>query len=798
MMNLPQIKAKSLEIFKQYLPDITIGKNILCPLHDDRKTKSFRLYGTADDLKFKCFGCGKQGDGLEFIQKIEGCGFEDAVKKAENIIGLNGNSKQKKTLLTPKQIQGLTLDGGYKFSRVHTYKKGAPEYKKAIYKNNAGDKQGRFFTLINKVKNLYIWGRQSSPVLYNGELLEGKKVEGLIFACESEQDAENLVKLGLVAVSSGGANSWRDEFSNLLQGREIIIPPHNDIAGKKFAETVAKSLQGEAISIKILDAEIFGNFRGADVSDWIAQGGTKDRLIEIINNAPEWSSTDVTDVTVLDKDLILISPFPFDVFPKKLLSIIKSLSNALHVEPELIASTLLTITSGAIGNTIRVSPKQGYEVTPFIWLIIIALSGYGKSPVVQTLLKYIKHLQAKNYKKYQAENKEYEGQLRKSKEDKSIDMPDKPKLRHSIVSDCTVEALANVFENDGRGVVIYQDEIAGLIFGLDQYKGKGNDRQHYLELFNCDSWKIDRKSGVKFIQNTGASIIGGIQPKVMPKVFNGDSFDDGFLPRFLLLNAENGATKFSRQPITEDALLYWTGLLDWCYRLPLSYDDLGFIQPKVLILSSDALTEYERFYNDYGDRMPFLSERAKVFIPKLTAYYSLKFAGVLQAIKAFDNGASIGSLIDAETIKDAIGLTKFFAGQVVRTLQHYEGDSLTEYQKRLVNVLYRLQGEVSGGRLPLSRIVDTFNEGLPEAVRHTPEKISSMLKEFVLTTAKGSHNLSFLQWEAEKIQKIFSKTTVTTVTSVTQKDTPTPQKVTDVTDVTVYPEEPIFINTEVD
>lgn len=489
---------------------------------------------------------------------------------------------------------------------------------------------------------------------------------------------------------------------------------------------------------------------------------------------------------IIDHDLIPAYSFPFNAFPQRLLAIIKSISNALHVEPEIVASAMLTIASGTIGNTIRVSPKQGYEVSLFIWLIVIALSGYGKSPVIQTLLKHIKHLQAKSYQAYQEKNKEYEMQLRKAKQESNIEIPEKPRLRHHFVSDCTVEALGNVFENDSRGVIVYQDEIAGLILGLDQYKGKGNDRQHYLELFNCDSWKIDRKAGIKFIHNTGASIIGGIQPKVMPAIFKADSFDDGFLPRFLLLNAENRQLRFSRQQITENDIQYWIDLLNWCYEIPLINDDAGFVNPKVLILSSEALDVWEQFYNEYYSKMPFLPERAKVFIPKLTAYYSLKFAGVLHVIGAFDKGASINSLIDAEIIHHAIDLTHYFAGQAMRALKHYEGDTLTEYQKRLIETLYGLQGEVKNGMLPLSRIVDTFNGGLPEAVKHTSERIRGILKGLGLTTEKGTHNLSFLQWESEKIQKLFSKVTVTTVTSVTPRSISISEKVTDVTDDTVY------------
>jgi hypothetical protein len=503
------------------------------------------------------------------------------------------------------------------------------------------------------------------------------------------------------------------------------------------------------------------------------------------------------ETPITDQNLIPVCSFPFDVFPKRLLEVIKNISDALHVEPELVANSMLTIISGALGNTIRISPKHNFEVAPFIWLIVIALSGYGKSPIVQTLLKHLKHLQAISYNEYQKKLQEYEKKFRKAKQDETVDIPEKPKLQHYVVSDCTVEALANVFECDGRGVIIYQDEIAGLILGFDQYKGKGNDRQHYLELFNCDSWKIDRKAGVKFIHNTGASIIGGIQPKVMPKVFREDSFDDGYLPRFLLYNAENRPLKFNRQAITDEVISYWIELLNWCYDIPLVCDDAGFIKPKVLILSVKALDLWEKFYNDYGGKMPFLSERARVFIPKLTAYYSLKFAGVLHAIEAFDKGISINSLIEDETIQRTIELTHYFGGQAIRALKLYEQpeDTLNEFQKRLIETLYKLQGEVKGGKLVLSRITEVFNSVLPQSV--TPEKVSSMLRDLGLTTERSTGNYSYLLWESEKVQKLFSKTTLTTLTTVTKQKSDKGNKVKEVKEVNVDTENLIEVEGEI-
>ena len=48
----------------------------LCPFHAD-KTPSFFVF---QDNHYKCFGCGEHGDCIDFIQKLHGLSFKDALK----------------------------------------------------------------------------------------------------------------------------------------------------------------------------------------------------------------------------------------------------------------------------------------------------------------------------------------------------------------------------------------------------------------------------------------------------------------------------------------------------------------------------------------------------------------------------------------------------------------------------------------------------------------------------------------------------------------------------------------------
>jgi hypothetical protein len=291
-------------------------------------------------------------------------------------------------------------------------------------------------------------------------------------------------------------------------------------------------------------------------------------------------------------------------------------------------------------------------------------------------------------------------------------------------------------------------------------------------MFNCEPLKIDRKAGSRFIKNTGLAIMGGIQPKILPTTFGEDAFDDGLICRFVLYMGENRVIKFNREGIDEDTYKEWVNLVGRCYDIPCDYDEDGFIRPRRLTLNADALDAWIVFHDEFQEIKPFVSDKLRGFISKLVAYYSLKFTGILHVLKNIYRNSAISSVIDKETVEDGIALTRFFIWHATKVLKLYASGQkrFTEYQERLVRVMYDLRGEVKNGKLVLHRIGELLNEDLPDKLRLTPEKVANILnKELGLRTGKSTGNLSVLIWEEEKIKKLFSQT-VTSVTTVTDPD----------------------------
>lgn len=92
------------QVISQYVDLKPSGSNLsgLCPFHNE-KTPSFMVNPSLQI--YKCFGCGKAGDTINFIQEIERLEFPEALKKAAEMAGitLEGSYKKDEKLEKEKQ-----------------------------------------------------------------------------------------------------------------------------------------------------------------------------------------------------------------------------------------------------------------------------------------------------------------------------------------------------------------------------------------------------------------------------------------------------------------------------------------------------------------------------------------------------------------------------------------------------------------------------------------------------------------------------------------------------------------------
>lgn len=468
------------------------------------------------------------------------------------------------------------------------------------------------------------------------------------------------------------------------------------------------------------------------------------------------------DTHVADHEIFPVVRFPLKSFQKRFQKFITLMAPALQIDPHVLACIALTILSASIGNTLRVSPKDDWEVPPFLWLVVIAESGYGKSHAQRVLMKPINKIQSIEARRYAKEMAQYQKELDEYKKAKpKPEAPVKPEpMKHIFSNDFTFETLVDIFEVVPRGILIHSDEVGGFILSLNQYKGgAGNDRQRLLQLSDAMPIKVDRKGKSKFVSHTGAAILGGIQPAIMPLILKSEGHQDGLTSRFIFVRATPRVQKYTKEGVPKEELVYWEELVNFCFSVELIQLPDGDLMSRTLSLSEAALEVWIPFYERYHNLMQFLSPRAKAFVPKLIGY-SLRLAGVLNMIGEKEDGPTIAG-IRPETIEAAIALTEYFAGQAVAMQKLYDKpeQAIDERLVRIVSILHKLSTEVKHGKLPVARIREEYNLVVPEImlIPSSGQTLSRLLGKLGLSTETSTGNNSFLIWDEAKMQQIFAE-----------------------------------------
>jgi hypothetical protein len=139
-------------------------------------------------------------------------------------------------------------------------------------------------------------GGAKIPLLYRfDEAREAIAAGETIAIVEGEKDADSLWRIGIAATcNSHGASEpgtrpkWTSAHSKQLAGANIVILNDNDATGYAHADAIVKCSTGVAKQVRRLDLkdEWPDIGQGNDVSDWLANGGTPNHLLELIESAP--------------------------------------------------------------------------------------------------------------------------------------------------------------------------------------------------------------------------------------------------------------------------------------------------------------------------------------------------------------------------------------------------------------------------------------------------------------------------------------------------------------------------------
>ncbi|MDE2174173.1 MAG: DUF3987 domain-containing protein [Betaproteobacteria bacterium] len=391
--------------------------------------------------------------------------------------------------------------------------------------------------------------------------------DAVVFVVEGEKPADALGKMGIIATTSGGANSAETADWSPLAGRAVVIWPDFDEPGARYGGEVATRLLALGCKVRLLDVAALGLPPKGDAWDWIAARPQATAANVLALALLPSSEPQEAEPAPLPGELLPVEPFDYASLPDALRPWVADIVQRMSCPPDFVAVPVMVALGAVIGRKIAVRPQQftDWTVIPNLWGLVIGRPGAMKSPAMSQATAPLKRLAARAQDRYDAAMRDWkqsqklrdlqdEAGQKKARAllakdpganvmhliDGGADDPE-PLLRRYTTANATPEALGELLRQNPQGMLLERDELMGLLRDLDR-PDKADHRAFLLEAWDgSGSFTFDRigRGFNLHIPHLCLSIIGTTQPgrirEYLSDALHGGAGDDGLMQRFSMM-----------------------------------------------------------------------------------------------------------------------------------------------------------------------------------------------------------------------------------------------------------------------
>ena len=252
------------------------------------------------------------------------------------------------------------------------------------------------------------------------------------------------------------------------------------------------------------------------------------------------TSGDWPDPAPLPEALPPVPAFNFDCLPNKLRPWLEDIADRMQCPPDFPAVAAMVAQSSIVGCKICIRPKRvdDWKIVPNLWGAIIGRPGQMKTPAAEQALLPLRRLAAESLERYDVAVKAHKvTALLETQKVKIAEVniktalktgdnnaaraeaetvlkkgASKPVCRRYETNDPTIEKLGELLAENPNGLLLFRDELVGLLRGLDR-EGHESDRANYLEMWTGSGTFTSDRIGRGTVRAPSIiSILGGIQP----------------------------------------------------------------------------------------------------------------------------------------------------------------------------------------------------------------------------------------------------------------------------------------------
>lgn len=405
-------------------------------------------------------------------------------------------------------------------------------------------------------------------------------------------------------------------------------------------------------------------------------------------------------------------PFPLAELPAGLRGYVRTQSEAVGVDPAAIALPCLVALAGAVGTSRIVELKGGYTMPLSLWGALVADSGSRKSPALNAAIWPVRQRQAEKFAEWRGMVAEWERENPKAR-------GERPKADRVICGDVTPERCAALLAENGRGLILWRDELTGFL-DINRYgQGSGGGASAFwLGVYDGRLDPVDRQSGDPvFSERAALSVCGSIQPGIFKRDLSGVATESGLLARFILAMPPELPRRWTDAEPPASAIEYYAGLFRALFGLRTEDGE-----PVTMTLDAGAREHWGAEYEAFGRFFSTKDDRLRAHFAKLDGVAG-RLAGLLELIEQ-----QTRPVVSAESVRRAWALVRWFAQEAGRVYGVAFGGDSEDMGRKIVEYVRRRPGcapsALSGG-------------GVWRLHKQTRDELLADLIEAGLVTSRG-------------------------------------------------------------
>lgn len=384
----------------------------------------------------------------------------------------------------------------------------------------------------------------------------------------------------------------------------------------------------------------------------------------------------------------LTNPFPVDVFPSPFKELISGCNEALNFPTDYVGAAILTAVCTVIGRSAKLKVKNGWYQFANFFMALLGNAGASKSPAMELPFKPIEKHDMEQIKIFEAAYNEYEVIQKDKKDNKDNHPAVKPNLIKTMLHNFTMEILGKRLADNDRGLVIVSDELATSMDGISNYS-KADQTPQMLSYYSNKSSSVDRVGSPipLMIIDPILNWIGGLQYRVLSRLFPKSKTDNGLLQRFLFAAPDHA----EKQPINDvelnpeifDKYSKW---ITTYLSNPIDTDfETGLPKPRIYIWSIEAKAY---FYEWHKQNTAMVNENADSLKGEIISKFDIHFVRlslVLQIMDSYEKNE-----ISLKAVQGAAKLCTYFLNNAMKVLDILESnqqDALPQNKLKLYSLL---------------------------------------------------------------------------------------------------------------